>query len=398
MRILLVNKYAHVTGGADRHFLDLASLLTARGHAVRLLSTVGAPPSEIGGVFVPAPVTHRAREGIHGWRKLAVAGRAMWNRSAASATRQLLSDFKPDVLHAHKLYPQLSAAPVVCAHQAGIPIVQTAHDYEFVAAHFEDDAGGWLDRRDSRLSFRALTSATFAARRGLHVPRVTRWITSSRFMASAYRRRGISCRVIEYFVFEHLERPLPRESRRGVVFIGRLTEAKGVRDVVELARRDPRLDVTIAGDGELKGLVAEAARAHANLDYVGFLDTSAAQELVRRAQVVLVPSRWSEPGGLVALEGMAAGTPVVAYANGGLGQYVAGAGAVVPEDLESLVTVTQAICDDAYLWDLLSRAGLQRVRSVHNPQRCVAMVEAVYYDALSASPRGSILPVRSDTN
>src|SRR5918995_2025032 len=133
MRVLLVNKYARVTGGADRHVLDLAAVLRGRGHDVRLLSTEGTE-TDVAGAFIPPTVTHWNRDQMQPAQRLRVANMALWNRTAASAIRRLLSEFDPDLVHAHKLYPQLSVAPVVVAHEAGIPIVQSAHDYEFISA------------------------------------------------------------------------------------------------------------------------------------------------------------------------------------------------------------------------------------------------------------------------
>ena len=137
MRILLVNKYVKVTGGADRHVLDLAELLREHGHAVRVLSLMDGGRREVG-AFVPPTVTHETRDRLRGSEQLAVATRALWNRAAAGAMRRLLLDFRPDVVQTHKLYPQLSVAPVLLAHSAGIPVIQWAHDYEFVAAKPED--------------------------------------------------------------------------------------------------------------------------------------------------------------------------------------------------------------------------------------------------------------------
>ena len=199
MRILLVNKYTRVTGGADRHCLDLAGMLSARGHSVRFLSFKGGRSDELGGAFVTPTVMHETRDRLSTAERMAVATHAVWNRSAAAATRRLISDFRPDVVQAHKLYPQLSVAPVVVAHAAGVPVVQWAHDYEFVAAHPEDDRGSRLDRFESTGTYRALNTATFVVRRLVHVPRVSHWLVASRFARSVYARHGIDCDVVELF-------------------------------------------------------------------------------------------------------------------------------------------------------------------------------------------------------
>jgi glycosyltransferase involved in cell wall biosynthesis len=386
MRILLVNKYIRVTGGADRHCLDLASLLQGRDHAVRFLSSTGGPSGKLGGAFVTPTVTHETRDRLSPSQQLATATRALWNRSAAAAMRFLISDFQPEVVHAHKLYPQLSVAPIVVARQLRVPVVQTAHDYEFVSASAEDHTGARFDRQETRLQYRALNTVLFQAKRCLHVPTVTEWISVSRAVAQIYAAGGIETTTIPNFT---LNAPSAKggNERVGIVFAGRLTELKGVLDVLEVARLLPGAKVRIAGEGPLKDEVCRAAAARSNLEFLGHLDAAGVQRLLASARVCLMPSRWEEPAGLVSLEAMAAGTPIVAYAVGGLCNYVAdsGAGAIVPVgDRSGLVEACRLLLGDSG-WDQKSKAGVAAVRTVHSPDRYLAELEAVYTRARALS-------------
>jgi glycosyltransferase involved in cell wall biosynthesis len=375
-----------VTGGADRHCLDLADILRGRGHSVRFLATGGAGIDEAGG-FVPLSVSSASRNSLSRREQLGVARRSFWNASAAAAMGRLLRDFKPDVVHAHKLYPQLSVAPIVRAHQAGVPVVQTAHDFEFVSASAEDDLRASVDRHESALRFRALNTATFPIRRHIHAPRVSAWITVSRFVASVYANGGIDCNVLENFTVATSESLPPFERRDGAVFIGRLMDHKGIEDVLELARRTPELSVTVAGFGPRATDVCAAADALPNLRYAGRVSEAEKWGLLRDTRVVLIPSRWAEPGPATPLEAMANGTPIVAFANGGLAEYVenAGAGVTVAEDREALVEVTQQVHDDRNWWNALSRAGVIAVNSIHSPDRYVERLEAIYRLAITRS-------------
>jgi glycosyltransferase involved in cell wall biosynthesis len=387
-----------VTGGADRHVLDLAKLLRERGHAVRFLSLTDGGRPELG-AFVPPTVTHDSRDRLRASEQLTVATRALWNRTAAAAMRRLISEFVPDVVQAHKLYPQLSVAPVHVAHEAGIPVIQWAHDYEFVAANPEDDHGGRVDRIESALAYRILNSATFAVRRFVHLPRVTRWLVASRFVASVYAEHNINCDVLKLFQLGAETAPPRYESRSGVVFSGRLTETKGVRDVVEMARHVPKLEITVAGKGALQQYVEEAAQSLPNLRYEGLVDQATARRLVESARVVLVPSRWAEPAGRVALEAMAAGTPVVAFPNGGLKEYVSdsGGGLLVTQDPEALAAASMRICCDPDLWRTLSSRGLESVRRAHSPEGYLARLEAIYDQVVSTQPRSPLAPANRAT-
>jgi len=386
MRVLLLNKYAYVTGGADRLCLALARALRERDHEVALLSTTSERNLEEEGVFISPSVTHQTRGALSPVRAAGVFGRALWNPSAARAMHELLRDFRPDVVHAHKLYPQLSVAPVVVARRAGVPVVQTLHDYEFMAANPLDARGGTLDRRESRSSYRLLNSATFVVRRRAHVRAIDEWIAVSDYVATAHARRGIRSTVIANFADVEPAAPAPLSDRHGVAFLGTLSPEKGAPDVLRLAEALPDLSVLVAGRGQLESLVTRRAERLPNLVFRGHLDPLAATELVRSAFAVVVPSRWEEPGALVALEAMAVGTPIVAYRRGGLSEYVSrsGAGLVVEADPSALSTAVRRLLDDRDLWRTCAAAGIRASHTMFSKESHTTAVLGVYERARAA--------------
>lgn len=388
MRILMVNKYAHVTGGADVNCLGLAAVLRRRGHDVALLSTASPENVFSEGEFIPASVTHASRVQLGVPQQAEVARRAIWNPAAAAAMRQLIARFRPQVVHAHKLYPQLSGAPVIAAARAKLPIVQTLHDYEFLAASYRDHRGGWIDRDESKLSYRALNTATYVLRRVLHVRKVNAWIANSRYVAARYEARGIASTVLPSFVEPVTGHNPGFSDRRGAVFIGRLSEEKGVRDVLDLAESLPSVKVGVAGHGPLEGDVAEAAGRLPNLSFGGGLDRTEVFEWLQRARVCVMPSRWQEPGGIAALEAMSVGTPVVAYASGGLAEYVGdiGGGRVIEPDAQALTRECDALHRDQSTWEELSARGAAGVARKHSPEQYALAVEGIYGRLIDEAP------------
>lgn len=387
MRIIMVNKYAHVTGGADRQCMSLAKSLQSRGHDVAFLAMASPENAEDSGVFVPTSVTHETRETLSASERAAVLGKAIWNRDGAKAMKQLITGFQPDLVHAHRLYPQLSVAPVVVASRHRIPIVQTLHDYEFLAASPFDASGGLVDRRESRFAYRSLNTLTFVIRRRLHVPAVRAWIAVSDFLARAYAGRGIQATVIPNFAEVELGRPpFPQEQRDGLLFLGALSHEKGILDVLHVARSLPDTRVVIAGRGPLRERVAVEASGLANLEFKGHLSTAAVTQALGAARVVVVPSRWEEPGSLVALEAMAAGTPIVAYRSGGLGEYVemSGAGLTVPPDPSALAAAVQRLMEDRDLWHETAAAGIEAFQTMFSRESHTSAVLEVYERARAA--------------
>ena len=386
MRILLVNKYSHVTGGADEHCLRLARGLRERGHQVAWLSTASARNLESDGSFIPPTVTHETRDSLTGRRRLGVAARTLWNPRAAIAARRLLDDFGPDLVHAHKLYPQLSVAPVLVAARRRVPVVQTLHDYELIAASLLDDRGSWLDHFEERRSYRLLNAATGLVRRSLHRSCVDRYISVSSFVAAAYRSHGVASVVIPNAAAGDPEdaRPTFRE-REGAVFAGRLTREKGVLDVIALAERAPGLTVKVAGRGPLEAAVSAAAERLRNLMFLGWLGHEELRETLSSARVVVLPVRWADPQTRIVLEAMRAGTPVVAYDRGGLGPTVAGAGAgrVLEPSVEEMALACMELGGDESTWRLLSERGIAAVTGPYSRQAWLDATVSVYEELVA---------------
>ena len=104
-----------------------------------------------------------------------------------------------------------------------------------------------------------------------------------------------------------------------VLFVGRLVEAKGVRDAVAAWRRSGvDLPLVMAGTGPLRAeLTAQAGRGEGpELEVPGWVERDRLSGLYRRARALLLPSRWQEPFGIVGLEALSFGVPVVAWESG----------------------------------------------------------------------------------
>jgi glycosyltransferase involved in cell wall biosynthesis len=117
--------------------------------------------------------------------------------------------------------------------------------------------------------------------------------------------------------------PAGRERDIDVLFVGRLSHEKGVdvllRALVELPRGQR---VVIAGDGPLRReLESQAAGSGADVEFTGWVDRDALRALYARAALQVVPSR-SEPQGVVVLEALASGTPVIGSDVGGIAEMV----------------------------------------------------------------------------
>jgi glycosyltransferase involved in cell wall biosynthesis len=109
----------------------------------------------------------------------------------------------------------------------------------------------------------------------------------------------------------------PRPEPSCVLFAGRLAETKGVWDAACAWRRSgTRLPLVFAGTGPQRG-----ALERSGFEVRGWLSPAALAAAYRSAAALLMPSRWQEPCGIVGLEALALGTPVVAWESGGVAEW-----------------------------------------------------------------------------
>jgi len=165
--------------------------------------------------------------------------------------------------------------------------------------------------------------------------------------------------------------PTPKPQSGRVVMLGRLTRLKGgtllVRALAEASRALGRpLSLEVAGDGEDRQVMETwARRLRQNVHFVGWVDDVQREALLRKADVLAVPSIWPEPFGMVGVEAGCLGVPSVGFAVGGIpdwlepgvsGELAPGTPPTVHGLSEALV---RALRDEAHLQSL--REGAWRV-------------------------------------
>jgi glycogen(starch) synthase len=149
---------------------------------------------------------------------------------------------------------------------------------------------------------------------------------------------GTPCDVIEDSYSDKVFRCLPDVERsRDLVFVGRLVSDKGVDILLDaldiLAAKGLRPNLTVVGDGPERTPLEEQARRGGLDAQVRFLGTVTGADLVRvinQHRVLVVPSRYNEPFGIVALEGIACGCVVVGSEGGGLKDAIGPCGLTFP--------------------------------------------------------------------
>ncbi|MGI8613207.1 MAG: glycosyltransferase [Nocardioidaceae bacterium] len=400
MRIAMVSEHANPlaavgsvdAGGQNVHVAALAEHLARRGHdvVVHTRRDDAAPPSRIaaaGGYTVELVAAGPAAE---------VPKDELWQHMPAFS-EQLARSWQrrpADVVHAH--FWMSGAAALVAAAPLHLPVLQTFH------------ALGSVKRRHQ-----GAVDTSPVDRVGVEaelVREVARVVATCRdevrelelLGGDPHRISIVPCGVDrELFTPVRGRRGTPRR----LLVVGRLVERKGVGDVVTALAELPGVELVIAGgpardalslDPEVQRL-RELARANGTIDRVRFVGRVSRTELPRLIAscdvVVAVP--WYEPFGIVPLEAMACGRPVVGSAVGGLLDTVVPGvtGELVPpREPAALAAVLSGLLADGRRRQAYGEAGAARVDRRYRWERVAAATEAVY-TAVRASRGASSMEV-----
>ncbi|MGH9302411.1 MAG: glycosyltransferase family 4 protein, partial [Acidimicrobiales bacterium] len=282
---------------------------------------------------------------------------------------QALAEFSPEVVSAWAM-GAMSLSLLTRAARRGLPVVSVICDEWPVYGPVVD---GWLRPLASRPHLGRLISAVFRLDTSLpDMDRIGPGCFISEFLRQAVRERSVWSFPDSTIVYsgiktnEFPDRPsvqAPWTWR--LLYVGRIDPRKGIDTVIQaLASCPPEAVLHIDGKGDDRYL--ESLRLLADdLGVAGRVqfDASERADLVRSyagADVLVFPSRWEEPFGLVPVEAMSCGTPVVATTVGGAAEFLApeiNCLTFAPGDVEGLVAALHRLAGDPVLRETIANAG-----------------------------------------
>jgi D-inositol-3-phosphate glycosyltransferase len=313
---------------------------------------------------------------------------------------------RPDVAHAH--FWMSGKAALAAAGPLGIPVAQTFHALGVVKRRHHGSS-------DTSPPERMAEEAGIARRADRLVATCSDEVFELvRLGADPHRVSVIPCGV-NLDRFRAVGPALPRSQRHRLVVVSRLVERKGIGNVISALPRLPGTELVVAGGPVADRLAGdpEAGRLLAlgrglgvgdRVRLLGSVEQAALPPLLRSADVV-VCAPWYEPFGMVALEAMACGVPVVATAVGGLAETIIDGVTglhVPPRQPERLAEVLAALLTDPVRRAELGRAGARRARARYDWDRIAAstldvyarMVRRAWHDDQPDQARGRRLDAR----
>ena len=341
MRFLIINKFLYPNGGSETYIFKLGQCLQEQGHEVQYFGM------EHEGRTVGNRVeAYTSDMDFHGGSKLAKLTyplKTVYSKEARIQIRKVLDDFKPDVCHLNNFNYQLTPSVILeivkWREEEGrvCKILYTAHDYQLICPnhmmnnpithvncekclgeHWVNCIGGKCIHGSRVKSAIGMLEAWFWNKR-----KVYQYIDTI-ICCSAIMKRKLDTNplfrdktiVMHNFIDEV---PVTQVVKKEyVLYFGRFSWEKGVRTLIEAAKRLPEIPFVFAGTGEY----AEMMKGVENIENVGFKRGEELDQLIRQALFSVCPSECYENCPFSVMESQVRGTVAIGADIGGIPELI----------------------------------------------------------------------------
>jgi len=273
--------------------------------------------------------------------------RIFYSFEAKRKVAKLLDDFRPDLVHLNNIYYYISPSIISEIKSRGIPIVQTVHDYQMINPNVSMYHSGKIcEITKGKKYYKAIFHkcvgnsyiGSLLSAIGLYIQNIGNsyfknidvFITPSNFMKKKLIEEGVMKSKLFHlnnFVETVKQSRSKHTFKKYILYFGRLSEAKGIFKLIDLAHNIPDIKIVIAGSFDEyndKKIAMQMIKNHKinNLLFVGFQDRRRLKNLIAKCEFVIVPSCWYENQPYSILESYALGKSVVASKIGGIPEIV----------------------------------------------------------------------------
>jgi glycosyltransferase involved in cell wall biosynthesis len=350
-----------------------------------------------------------ALEDHHPLKKISTGLEFIWSVTAYQEISALITQKKPDIAHFHNIFPQISSSGYAACRQHQVPVVQTLHNYRSICPN------GLLQRnrkpcekcvegsllsslrhrcyRDSLLATLPMAGMIgFNRLTGRFANHVDRYIALTQFSKSRFIAGGLPEHKIS--VKPNFVNPLIVESdidktsssRHYLLYIGRLTQEKGIHTLIEACKKTKNLPLKIVGDGELRHRLQTLCIQYGlNVEFLGYQQPAQVHRLLQHARFVIMPSECYEGFPVTIAEAFAYGKPV-------LGSNLGSINEIIQDNIngrkfafgsaDSLAACMQSMWSDHPQLALMSKNARADFENYYNPDANLKLLQHIYQQVI----------------
>ncbi len=332
MHILLSNKFYYRRGGDCIYMLNLEQLLKLHGHEVAVFA-MDYPEniSTLWSKYFPQNMS-----------KLMAFTRPFGSNEVKTKFNRLLDDFKPDVVHLNNIHTQLSPVMAEQAHNRGVKVVWTLHDYKLLCPRYDCLRNGTDicelcfngDKRNCK-TYKCMKGSALASMIGYK--EAVKWnrerleactdvfVCPSQFMAEKMAQGGFDKKKLMTLCnFIDVDKCKKDEYGKEdyYCYVGRLSHEKGVGTLIKAAMNLPYKLKVIGGGPLEEELKIKSEKLKANVEFLGYKQWDEIKSIVGKARFTVIPSEWYENNPLSVIEAQCLGTPVLGARIGGIPELI----------------------------------------------------------------------------
>ena len=346
---------------------------------------------------------------------ISIALDTLWSGRTVDEIETLINDVRPDVIHSHNTFPLISPSLYWTASKAGIPVIQTLHNFRLLCpqAMFlregrvcEDCLGKvpWRGAvracyRDSIAQSSVLAGMTTAHRLlGTWQNKVTRFIALNDFCRNKFIEGGLPADKIlvkPNFVdwTEGVKSTNHKTSGCPFLFVGRLSEEKGISVLMRATKvMEGDIALRVAGDGADLNLLAGVG----GVTSLGAVSGDAVRGEMNQALALVMPSIWYENFPRTLVEAFACGLPVIASRLGALAELVVDGETGLlfePGNADDLANKLRWAKANPSKMAEMGKNARRKYEAEFTEERNYAQLMVIYHEAISANKRNrSVAP------
>jgi glycosyltransferase involved in cell wall biosynthesis len=412
---LYCNKYNYPFSGTEVYLFELMDLMRRQGHDVALFSMADrrGDPTPYDRHFVPH-IDFKADAGL--WPKAQLAAHAIYSTEARRKMRKMIEDFRPDVAHVRNIYHHLSPSILWELKARNVPVLYHLNDFKLLCPSYnlvahgeacEACKGGAFWHALPRNCYPGVgarstlvTEAYVHHWLGTYRKCVDLFLAPSQFVRDKFVEHGWDrgkFKCLSHFQSPH---PVTRAPNDGpILYFGRLSEEKGVGDLVRAMQQVPELRLVVAGDGPQRAVLQELAASLSlnNVEFVGHVGREERDRLIAQSRFTVLPSHAYETLGKTILESFALGRAVVASDTGSRRELI------LPYEtgllyrcgsVKDLARSIKELAADRPLTEAMGQAGWDVIRQYHTPEGHYEKLVSIYENLAARKPKPQTAKVK----